>query len=74
MIVTVEMPGGSLAQGDLILQIGTYATVNAGGIICGGTLIERETRAAEPASVIFRFPTVSGTMRAVSGEKSEAAE
>ena len=35
MIVTVEMPGGSLAQGDLILQIGTYATVNAGGIICG---------------------------------------
>lgn len=74
MIVTVEMPGGSLAQGDLILQIGTYATVNAGGIICGGTLIERETRAKEPAGVIFRCQTVSGTMRAVSGEKSEAAE
>lgn len=74
MIVTVEMAGGSLAQGDLLLRIGTYATVNAGGIICGGTLIERETRAIQPPSVIFRCAGLSVTLRAVSGEKSEATE
>lgn len=74
MIVTVEIPGGSLAQGDLILRIGTWATINAGGLILAGTLIERETRAIQPPSVIFRCAGLSITLRAVSGEKSEGAK
>jgi len=74
MIVTVEMAGGSLAQGDLLLRIGTWATINAGGLILSGTLIERETRAIQPPSVIFRSPWLSVTLRAVSGEKSEVRE
>ncbi len=74
MIVTVEIPGGSLAQGDLILRIGTWATINAGGMILAGTLIERETRAIQPPSVVFRCAGLSVTLRAVSGEKSGVGE
>ena len=74
MIVAIEIPGGSIAQGDLLLRIGTWATINAGGLILSGTLIERETRAIQPPSVIFRCAGLSVTLRAVSGEKSGAAE
>lgn len=74
MIVTVEIPGGSLAQGDLILRIGSWATINAGGLILAGTLIERETRAIQPPSVVFRCAGLSVTLRAVSGEKSGVGE
>ena len=74
MIVAIEIPGGSIAQGDLLLRIGSWATINAGGLILNGTLIERETRAIQPPSVIFRCAGLSITLRAVSGEKSEAAE
>lgn len=74
MIVAIEIPGGSIAQGDLLLRIGRWATINAGGLILNGTLIERETRAIQPPSVIFRCAGLSITLKAVSGEKSGAKE
>ena len=74
MIVAIEIPGGSIAQGDLLLRIGSWATINAGGLILAGTLIERETRAIQPPSVIFRCAGLSITLKAVSGEKSGVGE
>lgn len=74
MIVAIEIPGGSIAQGDLLLRIGSWATINAGGLILNGTLIERETRAIQPPSVIFRCAGLSITLKAVSGKKSGVRE
>ena len=74
MIVAIEIPGGSIAQGDLLLRIGPWATINAGGLIINGTLIERETRAIQPPSVAFRCAGLSITLKAVSGKKSGANE
>lgn len=70
MIVTVEIPGGSLAQGDLILRIGTWATINAGGLTVGGTLVERVARGLQPQ--VIRI--AGGTDAASTGHKTGGLE
>lgn len=70
MIVTVEIPGGSLAQGDLILRIGTWATINAGGLTVGGTLVERVARGLQPQVMVFRKRGADGKDAASAGLKS----
>ena len=74
MIVTVEIPGGSLAQGDLILRIGTWATINAGGLTIGGTIVERVGRGLQPQVMVFRPRIAGGTDAASAGLKSESVE
>lgn len=48
MILTIKLPGGSLAQGYLISEANGLATINASGLILTGTPVRRKGRPVEP--------------------------
>lgn len=70
MILTIELPGGQLAQGEVLLRIGGWATINAGGLVCGGNIVPRMGQGLQAQVRIAACPTLQKLTRPLGGENS----
>ena len=62
MIVTIEIPGGSLAQGELLSQYAGIAVVDTGRDVLTGTLVPRVERGLQAQVGAVGYPVTRHDM------------